>query len=450
MTGPRDPRDRALELLGAWERGEGFADQLLDAAQGEIEPGQRALVRELLYGTIRRRRGLDYVLRKVCHRDPRGLTPALRNILRIGAYQLLHLDRVPDALAVDAAVRQVHAREGGKKKAGFVNAVLRSIARSGPPPLPSAPFERLGIASSHPDWLVRRWVAEHGRRTASIMLEWHNQVPPTVLAPNPLRLDPGEDLAGTLAGEGVATRPAALLPGYLVADSMPGLTDLPSFRSGRFYVQDESAGLFTRAAERPPGPALDACAAPGGKAMGLAIAGGDGEAVVALDRSAARIGRLRQNRLRTGLSSIRPMLGDARRLPLAGSVSLVFLDAPCSGTGVLRRRPDLRWRLQPEQIEALVRLQNELLDALAERVVRGGTLVYSTCSIEPEENRGVVQAFLDRRPDFEAIDVHDARLHALHGERGGLGADPGALLLPAVYETDGGYAAVLRRKSGRG
>ncbi len=449
MTPGRDPRDHALALLGAWERGEGFVDQLLDGALPGIELADRGLVRELVYGTVRRRRWLDFVLRRACHRDPKGLTPALRNILRIGTYQLLHLDRVPDAVAVDAAVRQVHAREGGKKKAGFVNAVLRNIAREGVPELPPSPIERLGIATSHPDWLVRRWFRLHGQAATRALLEWHNQVPPTVLVPNPPRLDPGEDLATTLAAEGVATRPSSLVRGYLLAASVSGLTALPSYRDGRFYVQDESAGLFTRAAERPEGPALDACAAPGGKAIGLAIAGGDRSSVLAVDRSPRRIDRIAQNRDRLRLRSIRPILGDARRLPFAERVSLVYLDAPCSGTGVMRRRPDLRWRLRPEQIEGLVRLQHELLDAAAGQVAPGGFLVYSTCSIEPEENAGVINAFLETHSEFEAIAPHDARLAAIHDERGGLDADPGAILLPGLYGTDGGYAAVLRAR-GRG
>ena len=418
-------------------------DQLLDRAQTSIELADRALVREIVYGTVRRRRWLDFVLRRACHRDPKGLTPVMRNILRIATYQLLHLDRVPNAVAVDAAVRQVRSREGGKKKAGFVNAVLRSIAREGAPELPAAPIERFGIATSHPDWLVRRWFRLHGQAATRALLEWHNQVPPTVLAPNPARLDPGEDLATTLAAEGVATRPSSLVPGYLLADSVAGLTDLPSYRGGRFYVQDESAGLFTRAAERPEGPVLDTCAAPGGKAMGLAIAGADRSSVFAVDRSPRRIERIVQNRDLLGLQSIRPILGDARRLPIVERVSLVFLDAPCSGTGVLRRRPDLRWRLRPEKIEGLVRLQHELLDAAAERVAPGGHLVYSTCSIEPEENAGVIKAFLERHSEFRAVPPRDVRLAAIHDERGGLGSDPGALLLPGLYGTDGGYAAVL-------
>lgn len=448
MSAERRPesRDRVLALLNEWERGERFIDHLLEAE--DLGASERALVRELAYGVVRQRRWLDHVLRSLCRHDPRGLPMALRNILRIGAYQLLFLDRVPQAVVVDAAVRQVHSRKGGKARAGFVNAVLRSIARGKVPEPPRGSAEALAIAHSHPDWLVHRWQKAFGVETTARLLAWHNQTPPVVFAPNPLRLAPDEDLSEELAAAGILTRPSRLLAGSLIAANATGLTELRAFHEGKFFVQDESAGLLMRAAPRGPGPAFDACAAPGGKTMGLAIAGRDEAPVWAMDRSATRIRRVQENAERLRLRSIRTLVGDGRRPPLAAPVAHLLLDLPCSGTGVVRRRPDLRWRLKPTDLEGLIGLQRKMIETLASYVAPGGTLVYSTCSIEWEENGGVVREFLSRHREYRALGPEDQRLSELHRRQGGRKKDPGTLLLPAIHGADGGYVAVLRRRGG--
>jgi 16S rRNA (cytosine967-C5)-methyltransferase len=435
-----------VRLLNAWERGDGFIDHLLDAELPRVAPGDRPLARELTYGVIRRRRWLDHVLRLRCRHDPRSLPVAVRNILRVGIYQLLYLDRVPHALIVDAAVRQVHDRRGGRRRAGFVNAVLRGLAREGPPQTPEGTPEALALAYSHPDWLVHRWRREFGERLTQCMLEWHNQIPPTVLAPNPLRLDSGEDLASLLMEEGIQTRPSRLVSGYLIAERIPRLTDLRAFREGRFFVQDESAGLLVRAASWERGPVLDLCAAPGGKAMAIAVRTGDASPLCALDRSPHRVRRIAENVQRLRLRSVHPLVGDARHLPFGASVPFVLVDAPCSGTGVLRRRPDLRWRLEPRDLPLLVRLQLSLLEAAATRVSFGGVLVYTTCSMETDENGGVIRTFLRKHREFSATPPEDDRLREMHRRRGGADKDPGVLIVPSVQQTDGGYVAVLRRK----
>ncbi len=421
-------------------------DHLLDAGLQQIDPGDRALARELTYGVVRRRRWLDHVLRLRCRHDPRSLPMAVRNILRLGIYQLLYLDRVPDALVVDAAVRQIHDRKGGRRRAGFVNAVLRGVARDGAPAAPSGTPEALALQHSHPDWLVHRWRREFGDRMTGQMLEWHNQVPPTVLAPNPLRMGSNDDLASLLREEGISTRPSTLVDGYLVADRVQSLTALRTFQAGQFFIQDESAGLLVRATSWTRGPVFDLCAAPGGKTLAIAIESGDRFPIIALDRSRRRVDRIVQNVRRLQLRFVQPVVGDARKVPLRGRVPAVLVDAPCSGTGVLRRRPDLRWRLEQGDLPKLVRLQSELLDAAAVHVAPGGELVYTTCSMEAEENSGVVRSFLRRHREFAAIPPVAERLVEIRRHHSGSGRDPGVLVLPSAHQTDGGYVAVLQRR----
>lgn len=434
-----DARELALEVLHSWQGGKRFADHVLEDAFGAnaLDRRDRAFTQELVYGVLRHKRELDALIDESLDRGPAGLRPALRNILRLALYQMRHLDRVPHRAAVHSAVAQVHSRRGGSRQAGFVNGLLRRIAReSRQPRRPQELVTALGLEYSHPDWLVERWLQRWGQEVVEKLLRWHNRPPSVCLAPNPGRLSEG--LAELMAGAGIHAESVPWLPNHVQVRGVGRLNELPGFASGGFFVQDTTAALLIRAVRRPPGPALDVCAAPGGKAIALALAGPPDSPVWALDRSWSRLMRLCANRERLGLSAIRVVAADARAIPAVGLCPLVVADVPCSGTGVVQRRVDLRWRLKPADLVQLPPLQSEILESAAQRVCAGGTLLYSTCSIEADENEEVVTAFIGRNPEFRVRRPEPAPLvERFDGT--------GATVMPGELGGDGGFVAVLER-----
>ena len=355
----------------------------------------KKLAHELAAGVLRSEAELD---RSLAPLIPRGLATVdarIRDVLRLGAYQLRHLERVPPHAAVTTAVDL--AREtAGERVTGFVNAVLRRLPREGETPASAVRRpdpERLAAKWSHPEWLVARWLARFGHDNTERLLEWNNQHPPLVV--QPARLSAGE-LQERFESSGVRYFPAPFDAGLVVEESKPDR--LPGYAEGWFLVQDPSQALVARFAGVPAGAVvLDACAAPGGKTLGLAANAG---LVVAADLARRRLPRLRENVTRAGRSNIRVMLADAADPPIR-PVDVVLLDAPCLGTGTFARHPDARLRVKPEALERLAQEQAMLVDALATRVRPGGVLCYATCSLEPEENALQVDAFLARNPAFE-------------------------------------------------
>lgn len=450
--GPKKPRDVALGALLRVD-GEGATPQAaLEAAWAGTETPKRdrALATELVYGALRRRNALDFVLAKLSSRPLDQVQPRLLWILRLGAYQLLYLDRVPAHAAVDEAVRQASIR-GHKGLTGFVNAVLRNLARrlaDGSLALPGREGgleAYLTVTESHPAWLVRRWLSELGPEPTEVICRLDNEPAPTGVRVNRLKNDRLE-LAERLRAEGVTVTETALAPDGLIIDDYSSLPELAAFREGRFFVQDEAAMLVAPLLDPRPGETLvDACSAPGGKATHLAELAGDQARVLAVELVREKLPQIVENCRRLGLGGVAPVHGDARRLPdfAPGPVQGVLVDAPCSGLGVLRRRPDSRWRKRPEDPAALAPLQLSLLDAAAKVVVPGGRIVYSTCTIARTENEEVVRAFLAAHPDFRATDLRPFLPTALRDEPG---AASGELqLLPSAHGTDGFFMARFDR-----
>jgi 16S rRNA (cytosine967-C5)-methyltransferase len=355
--------------------------------------------------------------------------PTLQNILRLGAYQLTALDRVPPHAAVSTSVAL--AREaGGARAGGFVNALLRRMTREGPQNRPRGmgPLD-LAARHSHPEWLVRRWLDRFGPEDTDRLLRWNNSRPALVIQPARAA---GDAILRRFAAAGIRTAPAPWGAGIAVSGSRP--EQLPGFADGDFLVQDPAQALVTWYAGMPAGClTYDACAAPGGKTIGLARMG---VRVLAADVSRARVARLRQNLRRAGGREF-VVVADSRRPPLL-DVDAVFLDAPCLGTGTFARHPDARWRVTPDALAALIQRQAELLASAALVVRPGGLLVYSTCSLEPEENEGQVDSFLAEHAEFERETPDDA-LPALLTSNGDL------MTLPHRDRMDGAYAARLRR-----
>jgi 16S rRNA (cytosine967-C5)-methyltransferase len=416
-------------------------ESFLDTALIRFDERDQGLLRELVMGSLRWLRRLDHVISQASSRRFDQIEAALQSPLRIAAYQLLFLDRVPAHAAVHEAVEQAHqlTHRGG---ASFVNGVLRRIAR-GPrledwPVEEADPVRRLAIENSHPDFLVARWLERFGRERALELMAANNQ-------PKPMQLlafrDRGgrELLAESLIDEGLEVEPATLSPlGLTVRRGNPLGTS--TFRSGDFYIQDEaSQAAALMPPPRPGERVLDAAAAPGGKSFSL-IASEPGVRVTASDVSLQRALVLRSNlrRLRRPL----PLLvADAGALPLRGPFDRAILDLPCSGTGTLRRHPELKWRISEGEIGRLTRQALRLLEGGAPLVAPGGVLAAITCSLEREENEDVVARFLSSHSDFAPVRLEGL----LEGPLAGGLLDSGGWRVLSGGDHDGFTVHVLRK-----
>jgi len=422
-------REVALDVLGrVAARRTTLAEALAAPAAERLDERERGFLHELVLGTLRRRGWLDHVLARLSSRPLDRLTPGVLDALRLGAYQLLFL-RVPPHAALSESVEL--ARRVEPRSAGFANAVLRRLQREGPPsqPDPAAdPTAWLTSAGSLPAWLAERWCARLGAEGAVARARALLVPPPTHVRLNPRVADAERQVAAA----GVSLRPTAV-PGAFEAE---GGRLGPLAERGLLYVQDAASQLVARLAASE-GRVLDACAAPGGKALLMADLGGERTRVIAAESSRRRLATLVRLRRRWGATNVFPLAADARRPPFAAAFDAVLLDAPCSGLGTLARNPDIRWRLAPGDFAAHAARQAALLERLAPLVRPGGRLVYATCSVEPEENDGVLTPFLEEHPDFEA--------ESLPEWASGFG-DAGLVHLdPARHRTDSFFAARLRR-----
>ena len=421
-------RRAALAVLEQVRAGRPF-DAALDQALAPLSDPDRRLAHELAAGVLRQRNGLDERLQPLTARGWSAVPPTLQNILRLGAYQLTALDRVPPHAAVSTSVEL--AREaGGARAGGFVNALLRRLGRQAPHKRKGAGALDLAARHSHPEWLVRRWLDRFGPDDTDRLLRWNNARPALVLQPARAA---SEAISRRLAAAGIRSAPAPWGAGVTVAASRPDR--LPGYAEGDFVVQDPAQSLVAWFAGMPPAAlAYDACAAPGGKSIGLARTG---VRVLAADLSRPRVARLKENLRRAGRGHEMLMVADARHPPLV-ETDAVLLDAPCLGTGTFARHPDARWRVTPDALVALAERQTELLAALAEAVRPGGWLVYATCSLEPEENELQIERFLRTHPGFRREPPDDLPPSLL--------TDKGDLMtLPQRDRMDGAYAARLRR-----
>jgi len=397
------PRERALAVLCGAERGT-FADSLLEAARREFDGRDSAFILELVYGVLRHRSWLDWTLDRFSSNPVSTTDIETRNILRLGAYQLLLLDKVPASAAVNTSTEL--AKEYGRKS-GYVNGLLRNLERNRntlPRPAFDDPVRQLSVQYSHPEWLVRRWVGRFGQERTGKLLTACNRPAPLVIRANILRTT-RDELKQALVAEGAEVRETTYSSAGLELLSSPGLTDLTAFREGRFLVQDEAAQLVSLMLAPESGETvLDACAAPGGKATHLAELMGNQGSVVALDSDAGRMGRVAENSIRLGTTIVRPVVGDAAKYREA-VFDKMLVDAPCSGLGVLRRHPDGRWTKAEKIIAERQTVQRNILANCAALLKPGGALVYATCTTEPEENEDLIKAFIaSRRGEFRIED----------------------------------------------
>ncbi|MGE5607503.1 MAG: 16S rRNA (cytosine(967)-C(5))-methyltransferase RsmB [Bacteroidota bacterium] len=361
---------------------------------------------ELVYGVARHLLKIDFILGRLLSRPLDSLKTPVKNILRIAIYQLLRLPEIPEHAVVNTAVVETkNTKYSGL--AGLVNGVLRNYLRkSDKIALPSRennPVQFLSLEYSHPNWLVERWLARFSLETTELILKANNENPPLTVRINQ-HLTDGEIFKNELTAQGIRWLPGHFLEEAIILRDLPcALAELSQFQEGKIFVQDESSMLVARLlAPRSGETIIDLCAAPGGKSTHLAELADDRCHIISVDDHPHKIELIRENAARLKLESIETVLGDARKV-FAGDerqVDAVLVDAPCSGTGVLRRRVDARYRRKPEDIKDLAALQREILEQAARLVRPGGRLVYSTCTLEPEENQEQIRYFIKNHAEF--------------------------------------------------
>jgi len=435
VGGVTDARLAAAEICADVRAGE-LLDPAFDRRATVLDARDRRWTRELVYGMLRRRSWLDAMLGDRVRGGFARLDPDLLDLLRLGSYQLLFMGSVPPYAAIAQSVELAKRRHGiGASK--LANAVLRRIDRERDQLQVATPTERLDALSleySHPRWIVARWLARWGESDTRRLLEANNREAPLVARPYHVVR---EQLEAMLESAGVHVEDAPLVRDSIVLSSpVSSLTELGAFRKGLFHLQDPASTLVTQYASFPDGAIVaDICAAPGGKTIELSRRAG---VVYASDASAIRLGRLISNLKRLEITNVECIVADAR-VPASRQADAVLADVPCTGTGTFRRHPDARWRIKPSDLAVLGALQRTILRAAAESVRPGGLLVYSTCSLEPEENDAQVDAFLAERQDFHLEPPPEGVVPATTLDAGRL------RVLPQQHGTDGAFAARMRR-----
>jgi len=412
-------RVAAFSALLSCHKAAETVDDILHRARmtGLSDPRDRALARELFYGVLRRQETIDWRLEPLLKKPLPRLPVVLQTLLRLGAYQLMYLNRVPPSAVVHdtVALTKSFNKKLGRDWSGFVNAVLRNLIRLPGPSLPDPnayPAQALSFRHSVPLWLCQRWIDRMGFEQAEAACQSTSGVPPLTIRVNRRRLT-RDAFLDRLWQEGISAHPTTISPVGVVLEKGLLVTSLPGFQDGHFYIEDEAAQLIPPLLDPQPGDLVfDACAAPGGKTTHIAELMEDRGHVLAMDRQRSRLDLLQENCRRLGITIVTAIVGDARKpldalrapskggrhlsrltVALNGLFDRILLDVPCSGLGVLRRHPEAKWNKSPAIFSRHHNLQKEILEAVAAVLRPGGVLVYSTCSTEPEETEDVVTHF---------------------------------------------------------
>jgi 16S rRNA (cytosine967-C5)-methyltransferase len=439
------PRGIAVKILNRVERTDSYLDKVLDAElkSPEISDADKGLLSEIVHGVLRWQGRLDWVLNGFSHGNFSKSEINVKNTLRVALYQVLFLDRVPHAAAVNEGVEFIK-RIRGDKPAGLVNAVLRNIIRNidgirYPDPAEDQ-TQHMSVYYSHPQWMVRRWIERYGAGDAAKLLIANNERPELSLRINRLKVDVREFLQ-MLDRQQIRAQASAYVDCFVRTRSLSRIGQMELFRGGFFTIQDESAALpCILLAPQPGERVIDLCAAPGGKTTNIAeMMKNEGE-VLAVDKYEAKLRLIRGSSDRLGLRNVTLLAADAETLE-AGQADRVLLDAPCSGLGVLSKKPDIKWKRDMADVLVLARQQARMLDNASRLVKPGGVLVYSTCTIEPEENQEVVKGFLQHHPEYTLEDAG----RFVHPDL--VSPDGYVSTLPHLHGMDGTFAARLVRSS---
>lgn len=436
----------AVEILDRMEEEGAYAEPLLDASlsvhpQMKIE--DRRLITEIVYGTLRMRGNLDWVIERFYKGKLDAMEVSIKNILRTGLYQLLFTDRIPDFAIVNEAVGIT--KRIGRRGSGLVNAILRNFIRKKDqipyPAMGKDPAHHISIVHSHPLWLVRQWIEMFGIEETAALCRANNQVPPVTVRVNTLKTV-RKRTKEELSQRGFAVRETAFSPdGLSISNRTTSVRETDCYTSGGIQVQDEASQLIARLVSPRPGEnVLDLCAGMGGKTVHLAAVMENRGSILALDISKKKIDALYQNASRLDVAIVDAQVGDARERPgksFFESFDRILIDAPCTGLGTLRRNPEIKWRTLPGDAKKSSFLQKAILENAAKYLKRGGTLIYSTCTITKEENEEVIEDFTDRHPDFICNRPPDEINSVLVDDHGYFRS------YPHHHGTDGFFGAVL-------
>lgn len=408
-----DARSIAVKIITRCERTDSYLDKLLDfeLRNDNLNDFDKALLNELTHGVIRWMRRLDWFLNGFYRGSYEKCLPEVRNAMRVALYQIMFLNKIPYSAAVNEAVEFVK-RLHGDKHAGVVNGLLRTIIRTLEnlvwPTRDVDEVNYLGMVQSHPNWMVKRWIQRFGFEEAEKFCEFNNKRPILGLRVNRLKTNIDE-VETYLNNKGITTRHGSNIDYFLTIKSMGKIYSDEFFKNGFFSIQDESAGLVSTLLEpKKEDLVLDLCAAPGGKTMHMSELMNNEGKIIAIEKYASRAKALQKNLERTGVSNVQVVYDsilepetDLLKEELIAKADKILLDAPCSGLGVITKKPDIKLKRELEDIQKLQKLQMELINESAKYLKPGGVLVYSTCTTEPEENFDVVSDFLNKHPEFK-------------------------------------------------
>ncbi|AJK89038.1 MULTISPECIES: 16S rRNA (cytosine(967)-C(5))-methyltransferase RsmB [Lysinibacillus] len=436
-------RDAALSILLAVDKNQAYSNLLLNETikRHKIEAKDRALLTELTYGTLQHKMTLDYYLEPFIRGS---IDHWVRWLLRISLYQMQYLTRIPAHAAVNEAV-EIAKRRGHRGIASTVNGILRSVLRQGVPAITDIenPIERLAIETSHPIWLVQRFVDNYGLEVATGMLHENNVPPMQTVRVNTTKVTVEQAIA-ELEAEGLTAKQSDVIPECLhLTNGQPAHTH--AFKEGHITIQDESSMIPANVLNPSPGMrVLDMCAAPGGKTTHLAEIMKNEGSILATDLHPHKLDLIDHNTERLGLDIIETAPIDGRKAPeflQAESYDAVLVDAPCSGLGVMRRKPDIKYTKREEDLENLQTIQLALLDAATKVLKIEGKLVYSTCTVDIQENEGTVKAFLATHPEMEAIQLESLPTKLAEKQANGM-----LQVFPQDFGSDGFFVAAFRKK----
>jgi 16S rRNA (cytosine967-C5)-methyltransferase len=438
-------RGIAVKILNRVDRTDAYLEKLLEIEikNSELSSRDKALLFEIVHGVIRWLGKIDWILNGFYKGQFSKCIPNIKNSMRVALYQILFLDKIPEHAAVNESVEFVKKLQG-EKSANLTNAVLRNIIRNKKSiRFPNKEEDIVGYYSafySHPTWMVKRWLARYGEEETEKLLLANNQRPIHTLRVNNIKSNI-EELKSLLESVDLKFKSGYYLEEYLHLSTLTNITQWEYFQKGYFSIQDESTGFACKALNPKPGMrVLDLCAAPGGKTGFLADMMNNSGELVAIDKFESRLGLFKKNMSRLGVNNLKTITIDALEYN-EGNFDRILVDAPCSGLGTLTKKPDIKWKKDFGDIRKINNLQYDLIQKASELINDGGIIVYSTCTIEPEENYMIVSKFLANNPNFELLNLKNDFHHDLIDDNGCLQT------LSSKHHIDGAFVAKIIRKS---
>ncbi|HZK01155.1 MAG TPA: 16S rRNA (cytosine(967)-C(5))-methyltransferase RsmB [Tissierellaceae bacterium] len=442
------PREIALMVLLEINVQNAYSNiQLNESLSRDIDTRDENLVREIVYGIIENRVYIDYVISNASKIKLKKIHSIILEILRIGIYQILYMDRIPNSAAVNESVK-LAKKYGHKGTIGYVNGVLRAISRD-PDKYTyiddSNKIDYISIKYSHPKWMVARWIGEYGFEFTEALCKANNETPSLNIRVNTLKTSKN-DLISSLHNKGINLKEALYARDCLIVDQAQNITDLDEFRDGLFTIQDESSMLVAQIMNPQKGSnVLDVCSAPGGKSTHMAQIMDNKGLIISRDIYEHKIHLIDENVRRLGIDIIKTETMDALEKDenLIGKMDYILLDAPCSGLGLVRRKPEIKWNRSEDDIATLSKLQYDIIMNVKDYLRVGGVLVYSTCTIEKDENINLIKRFIEENPNYSLTNIEDnfdykAKLDTLQ--------EGYIQLFPHIHKTDGFFIAKMFRE----